>query len=356
LASASEDDIPLPSDPKTLLLVGLFTLAFLTALAVAREIAMPLALAIILKLVTQPLVRLLHRLKLPKGLGALLVVLLLLGLIGMVATGLGGPATSWAGKLPEALPKLQEQMPLLKQPLGALQDMMRQMRAFASGTSAGSGGALPISTSTLSLIASSTGNILAGLFTTLLILLYLLIFGDTFLRRVVEILPTFRDKRHAVELSQHVERDLSAYLTTITGINLVVGTCVFLIMLSCGVADPLLWAVLAFLFNFIPILGWIAGILLFAAVGVISSGITWWALAPAGLYLIVHIVEGEVISPMIIARRFTVNPVAVILALIFWYWLWGVMGAILAVPMLAITKIICDSIRPLRALGHFLEG
>jgi predicted PurR-regulated permease PerM len=114
--------------------------------------------------------------------------------------------------------------------------------------------------------------------------------------------------------------------------------------------------VTAFLVNFVPILGPVAAILIFLLAGILSLGVTWWALLPPGLYFLIHVLEGEIITPMLLARRFTINPVAVILALLFWYWMWGVLGAILAVPMLAITKIICDDIRPLRAFGHFLEG
>jgi predicted PurR-regulated permease PerM len=127
-------------------------------------------------------------------------------------------------------------------------------------------------------------------------------------------------------------------------------------MWACGVANPPLWGVIAFVLNFVPILGAMCGIVIFAMASILSLGVTWWALLPVGLYLCIHIVEGEVVTPMLIARRFTINPVAVILALVFWYWMWGVPGAILAVPMLAITKIICDDVRPLRALGHLLEG
>ena len=97
------------------------------------------------------------------------------------------------------------------------------------------------------------------------------------------------------------------------------------------------------------------GIVVFLMASVVSLGVSWWALLPVGLYLCIHLVEGEFATPMLLARRFTINPVAVILALIFWYWMWGVTGAILAVPLLAITKIICDDLRPLRAFGHLLE-
>jgi predicted PurR-regulated permease PerM len=90
--------------------------------------------------------------------------------------------------------------------------------------------------------------------------------------------------------------------------------------------------------------------------GVLSFGVTWWAVLPVGLYFAIHIIEADIATPMLLARRFTINPVALILALVFWYWMWGVPGAILAVPLLAIAKIVCDDLRPLRAFGHLLEG
>ena len=86
------------------------------------------------------------------------------------------------------------------------------------------------------------------------------------------------------------------------------------------------------------------------------SVMLWQALLPAALYIGFHLIEGETVTPMLLARRFTLNPVLVIISLIFWFWMWGIPGAILAVPMLAVTKIICDRVRPLTAFGHFLEG
>jgi hypothetical protein len=89
--------------------------------------------------------------------------------------------------------------------------------------------------------------------------------------------------------------------------------------------------------------------------GLLTLDSLWQALLPAALYLGFHLIEGETVTPMLLARWFTLNPVLVIISLVFWFWMWGIPGAILSVPMLAITKIICDSIRPLAAFGHFLE-
>jgi predicted PurR-regulated permease PerM len=208
----------------------------------------------------------------------------------------------------------------------------------------------------MGMLFSGTTTVAAGLFTTLIVLFFLLVSGETFMRRLVEILPTFAEKRQAVELTIDIERNVSAYLITVSVINFIVGLLTFLVMWACGVANPLLWGVIASFMNFVPILGPMVAIIVFLMASVLSLGVTWWALLPVGLYFLIHVLEGEIVTPMLMARRFTINPVAVILALLFWYWMWGVPGAILAVPMLAITKIICDDIRPLRALGHFLEG
>jgi len=176
------------------------------------------------------------------------------------------------------------------------------------------------------------------------------------LRRLVEILPRFSGKRHAVEIFEHIEHDISIHLVTITAMNGAVGAATALIMWTCGVGDPLLWGAVAFLLNFIPVIGPIIAVVIFLMAGLLSVEPLWQALLPGALYLGVHLIEGQSITPMLLAKRFTLNPLLVVLALIFWFWMWGVIGAILAVPMLAVTKIVCDRVPPLAAIGHFLEG
>ena len=113
---------------------------------------------------------------------------------------------------------------------------------------------------------------------------------------------------------------------------------------------------MAFLLNYVPILGTALGVLIFLLAGLLTVETLWLAPLPAGLYVGSHLIEGETLTPMLLAKRFTLNPVLVIISLVFWFWMWGIPGAILSVPMLATTKIICDRIRPLAAFGHFLEG
>ena len=185
---------------------------------------------------------------------------------------------------------------------------------------------------------------------------FLLVSGDTFLRRLVEVLPHFRNKRQAVDISQQIESDISAYLATITLMNAGVGVATGIVAAACGLGDPMLWGVIAFLLNYVPILGPMIGVITFLFAGLLSIDTLWVAFLPAGLYLAIHMIEGETVTPMLLARRFTINPVLVIVALVFWYWMWGVPGAILATPMLAVIKIVCDRVQSLSAFGHFIEG
>src|SRR5476649_1114168 len=138
--------------------------------------------------------------------------------------------------------------------------------------------------------------------------------------------------------------------------NAAVGIATAIVMWLTGVGDPILWGTVAFLLNYAPIVGPVSCVLIFLLAGLLTIDTFWQAFLPAGLYLGIHLVEGEVVTPLLLARRFTLNPVLVILSLVFWFWMWGVPGAILAVPLLAILKIISDRLRPLKALGHFLEG
>jgi predicted PurR-regulated permease PerM len=355
--AADETEMPLPSNPQTFFLGGLFALGVLAAVYLASPIILPVVLAFVFNLLLQPAVRLLGRLHLPRAVGALFIVLLVIGaLVGLVAA-LSVPAANWAERLPEGIPRLETHLQVIKGPIQALQKVIQQAEQVADAPpSQGSIVSVRRDLGITGALFAGTRSVLDGLFTTVLVLYFLLVAGNIFLRRIVEILPTFSNKRQAVDISQQVQEDISAYLVTITAMNAAVGVTTAAAMYLCGLGDPLLWGTIAFLLNYIPILGPFFGVCIFVLVGMLSFESLWWALLPPALYLGIHLAEGETLTPMLLARRFTLNPVLIILSLVFWFWMWGMLGAILAVPMLAILKIVCDRVRPLKALGHFLEG
>ena len=350
------EDLPLPSDPKVIFLGGLFVLALLAAAYIASEIILPFVFAIVLKLLLQPAFRILERLHVPQIIAALLLILALFGAVVGLGAAISSPARTWAAKLPEGIPRLQEQLNFLREPVDTLQRFLQQVQDFGETGPSPTVTASAQGPTLLSKLFTGTRNFASGFFTTVLFLFFLLVYGDIFLHRLVEILPRFKSKRQVVEIAQQIESDISAYLVTITIMNAAVGIATALAMSFTGVGDPILWGTVAFLLNYVPILGTALGVLIFLLAGLLTHDILWQALLPAGLYFGFHLIEGETVTPLLIARRFTLNPVLVIISLVFWFWMWGIPGVILSMPMLAITKIICDRLQPLAAFGHFLEG
>lgn len=363
VSQAIEDpeEMPLPKDPKLVFLGGLFIMALLACAYVARSVILPIVLAFLLKLLLQPVMRVFERIRVPRVIASLVVVALVLALLGGVGELLSGPAASWGKRLPQALPRLEQRLRVVRQPVDKLNEMVGHAQKAVSNS--GNKPIAPASASPLapgpsmkSVILANVQEFAVAFLTTFLMLFFLLNSGDTFLRRLVEVMPRFRDKRQVIDIAWQVESDISGYLITISVMNLLVGVVTGLAMWALGVHDPLLWGAVVFLLNYVPILGPLTGMVMFLAIGLLSLNPLWKAFMPMVVYVAVHLIEGETFTPMLLARRFTLNPVLVIIALLFWYWMWGVPGAILAVPMLAITKIVCDRVRPLAAFGHFLEG
>jgi predicted PurR-regulated permease PerM len=339
------------SDPQIVILSCLLVIAVLTICYFASEIVLPIVLAFVLSLLFQPAMRISERFRIPSGLAAVVLIIAVFAAIVAVGAAFSAPAAAWAQKLPSGVARLEERLHFLSQPIRALQSFLEQFDGGgAAGAATGTGATIEAA------LLKGTQHFASGFFETLLILFFLLMSGDTFLRRLVEIVPTFKDKRRIVALSQEIEDNISAYLITVTLMNAAVGVATAIAMWACGLGDPLLWGGLAFILNYVPILGPFAGVGLFLLAGLLTMDGLWQALLPAGIYFAIHLIEGEAVTPMLLARRFTLNPVIVVISLVFWFWMWGVPGAVLAVPMVAIAKIICDGVKPLTALGHFLEG
>jgi predicted PurR-regulated permease PerM len=347
------DEMPLPTDLRTILLLGIFVLLSFYTLYVAREILIPILFAFILNLLLQPAMGALTRLRLPRAIAALLMILVFFGAVGGIGVSISAPAAEWIAKAPESLTRLEQRLYFLKKPLAQLQDATKRVEDMAQGNQ-GNVTVAVNSPGLSSLLLLNTQSFLVGLGVTVVLLFFLLVTGDMFLRRFVEIIPKFSNKKQLVDISQEIERNISGYLFTITLMNMAVGFLTGLAAYLFGMSDPILWGVAALLLNYLPIFGPLLGTGMLLLAGLVTFDSIWQALLPAGAYLIIHIIEGETITPMLLARRFILNPVLVIISIVFWYWMWGVAGALLAVPLLATLKIICDRIRPLAAFGHFL--
>jgi len=353
-STEKHEAMPLPHDMHSLLLVAILCLLTLFTLYYASEVILPIVFALVLQLLLQPGMRVLGRLHIPKAIGAVMMIAMLLGGLAGLGVTLSGPATEWAAKAPESLPRLEHLLSIFREPVAQMQRATAQVETLAEGPVTDVKAVTVTGPGLGSFLSSGTRALLVGGLTTVVLLYFLPASGDLFLRRIVEILPTLTNKKQAVEISREIESNISGYLVTISLMNAVVGIATGLASYFCGLADPVLWGTVAFLLNYVPIIGPLFGMIILLVAGLLTFDTIGYAVLPAGLYLGIHLVEGQAVTPMLLARRFALNPVLVIVSLVFWFWLWGVAGALLAVPMLATAKIVCDRIRPLMALGHFL--
>ncbi|QNT77774.1 AI-2E family transporter [Entomobacter blattae] len=348
-------------------LLILTLLAIFYTLHFAASIILPFVLALVLNLLFAPLMRFFHkRAKLPKPLAAIFLIIVLFVVVSAIGTAISVPAARWIAKIPDSLPILEAKLSILKGPVHILQDGYNRLQFIIDQkiftetprlqpsiiTKGNSSELLTLGSSVL----SGTGELLFEMFTMLILLFFLLAEGDSLLWRVVEIMPTVLEKKRLIHIVGEIERNVSIYLVTITIMNILVGLANMIQCWVLGMPNPLLWGVLAFLLNYIPIIGPGVGIVIYFFVGLFAFPTLLMAFIPPLIYFFIHLVEGETLTPMLLAKRFTLNPVMVMASLMFWDWLWGISGAFLSLPMLAVLKILCDNINFLTPIGHILGG
>ncbi|MEA3021515.1 MAG: hypothetical protein QOK01_367 [Alphaproteobacteria bacterium] len=357
---SAPDQVRMKAGGTSVLTAGVVVLAGLAsvgALYVGKELLLPITLALVLKLLLQPIMDFLSvRLRLPAALSAVILIVCIFGAAVVVAFSISGPASGWLQKAPQVLPTLKEKLVLLRQPIDYLQGTFKELEDAATSTKDANVPTVAVkdTAAVASKLTGITLMVLGRIFTTMIVLFFLLAAGERLLRGLIEVLPRLRDKRQAVDIAVETQRQIGGYLVTITVMNTLVGIVTGLAMWACGLGDPVLWGATAFALNYIPILGPATGVGLFLVAGIVALEWPWQALVPALLYLSIHIMEGEIITPMLLAKRFTLNPVLVIVSLFFWHTLWGVPGALLAVPLLAMFKILCDRVEALKPVGHII--
>jgi predicted PurR-regulated permease PerM len=349
------DSLQGPFGVRSMALTGLFILASFYTLYFGRAFFLPIVLALLLNFLFSPFVRALKKLRIPEGLSAGLVVFGLLGGLALGIYQLSTPAYEWAQKAPQTMRRLEAKLRDFKKPVQTMSKASEQVEKI---TQVGGGKQAPtVEVRTESLgerVFSQATDLVANGMVMFILLFFLLASGDLFLRKLIRVLPSLADKKKAVEIARQIETDISAYLVTITIINIALGIAVWGITTLLGVPNPLLWGVLAMVTNYIPYLGAIIMIVVLAMVGFLTFKDTTQALMVPLSFVGLNILESYLVTPMVLGRRLTLNPVVIFLALTFWGWLWGVTGALLAVPIMVVFKIFCDHSEPLRPIGEFL--
>jgi len=335
-------------------ITGLFVLAVLYTLYFARAFLLPIVIAVLLDFLLSPIIRTLKRARIPEPVGAALLILTLLGVVGGTAYSLADPARQWMTKAPQSIAKVQSRLRELRRPVEQVTRTAEQVEAATEVAKSGPQEVVLRGPRLSERLFGTTQSLLTGALETIILLYFLLAVGDLFLQKLIKVLPQLGDKKKAVAIARETEASISTYLLTVALVNVGLGVAVTLVMLLIGMPNAVLWGSLAALAEFIPYIGATVMLALLAMAGLITFPDVGHALAVPGSYLAVNLLQANFVSPTVLGRRLTLNPVAILVGLVFWWWIWGVGGAFIAVPLLATFKIFCDHIESLAPIGEFL--
>jgi predicted PurR-regulated permease PerM len=359
-ATPSGEAIISPSAKVTPLQSVMIVLGTVAFLYFARPVILPIFMACVGAITLRPLIRWFSWCHIPPALSAAVVLCVLVSVIGIGFFQLGRPALTWMNDAPQHMADLRQRV------LKIFPRLARFSQAAVAVNNLGVTAAEKIEEQKKSptvevkdsrgsgTILNWTGTLLAGIMETLVLMYLLLASGDLFLQKLVHVMPTLRDKKRAVEISHEIQQNISNYLLTVSLINVGLGIIVSIGLYFMGVPNAAMWGMLVALLNFVPYFGPVVGIILLAIVGFLTFDTFWKAVLPVAWYFAFHLSEANIITPVLLGRRFTLNPVCIFVSLIFWMWLWGVPGALLSVPILVSIKVVCDRIPAMSQVSELL--
>lgn len=344
-----------PIDIRSIALTGIFVIAAFHALYVAKSIFIPLVLAILLSLMLRPPVRILNKVGIPDSVGASIVLAILTFALLFGFYALSTPAARWLNEIPRSARKIEYQLRSFEKPLNKVKEVSDAVEDVASRDEFGVQKVKIRNDGILDYLMMQTHGFLMLVFLTFAFLFFLLASGDIFLRKLVRVIPKLQDKKQAVDIVNKIQNNIAAYIFSISIINVGLGVAIATAMYFLGLPNPILWGAMAFLLNFVPYLGALTGVVVVGIVSIVEDRTIGYTLFVMLIYYSLTVTEGTIVTPMFVGHRLRLNPVVIFLALILWAWLWGIAGALLAVPILATFKILCDHLTPLKPIGEFIE-
>ena len=340
-------------------LVGLLVLGVLYTLYFARTLLVPIVAAVLLGFLLKPLIRLLHTFGIPEMLGTVVVFLTFILTVGVSAYLLAPPASRMVSRLPEDAAQAELRLRGITRRVGEMREAVDEVASVSTGApgEAARLGVVRIAPELLSArIIEGARSLVIGSAAAAFLLFLLLASGQRFLRSTISMLRTLDQQKRLVRIIQGIERDLSIYMVTTSIINIALGSAVGFALFLIGVPNPVLWGVAVAVLNFVPYIGAVVGSLLIGLVALASIDDLGRALLAPLVYLALNALEAYVITPQIVGARFSINPVAVLVAVAFWGWIWGIPGAFLAVPILTAASIVCGNIQTLRPIALILRA
>lgn len=340
-------------------LKGLFIIACFYTLYFARPVFLPIVIAFLLNFLLAPLVRILKKIYIPEPLSAVMLILIFLGAIGYGFYSLSGATKNWLSNGPQNIAVISSKIDTLimpvKKELSSFFNIREQIEKTAHINPKSQ--VITVTNSDLShfnTLFTSTGEFFTQLALIFFILYFLLAAGDFFLKKTVEILPTLQKKKEAIIIARQISSQITNFLLTKSYTGLALAVILTIVLHFEKMPRPLFWGILAAVFEFIPYIG-VAIVTFFCAFTsllVFNSPLTI-LLPPVSLFVITSIM-GNFIVPLVLSKSLTLHPVIVFVSVIFGGWMWGVPGALIAIPLVSILKIFCNNIQSLSALGKFL--
>nr|WP_245622511.1 AI-2E family transporter [Pseudoxanthomonas dokdonensis] len=324
---------------------------------IAQGVLLPILLAMFFALIGNPIIRLLGKLWVPRFLAALLVLVGGLSVAVVLANQLTTPAMEWFREAPREMRNLAPKLRELTKPV---QDANRAAESFARAAGGESDRKLQIIRTSLDdpyAKLMATPRLLASVLAVVLLTFFFMVYGQNLQRHAIALLPGRQQQKFTVGILQSIERAVSRYVLTISIINATVGLifAAALWALDFPVSEALLWGTMAALLNFAPYVGPLIGVLAMLLVGFVTFDDPLPSMLPAACYLLLHTLEGQIITPIILGRQMALSPLILILALMVFGSLWGIIGLLLAVPLLVCVKLVLARVEGMEGWARLLE-
>lgn len=329
----------------TLILGAGLMLALPFALKAGAEFFLPVTAALVIAVALVPLLEWLERRGLPSAVAAFLCLAFFLGIANMAVAAIVVPASNWVSALPQRIGRIKATVRPLVDVYASLDRSIDEMVRTIMLSRAGHVRTVQLETpnSLLSLLTTSAPYVIVQFVFAMLVILFFLAGWSRMRRQTILRRASFSSAMTLARVIQDVVDATSSYIATITVINLALGLVVAGCLALVGLPTPLMWGGLVALLNYVPYLGPIAATVMLGVGGLMTFADPWTAATPAAMFVGLHLVEANVVTPTIVGRRLTINPLLILVALSFWGWVWGTPGAVLAVPLLIILRTMMDA-------------
>lgn len=323
----------------------------------ADDIVVPILLAMFFALVGNPIIRTLQKLYVPRFLGATAVLAGGLASAFLLGNLLVEPAGDWVRQMPKEMRQMAPKLRAMAKPVQDANKAAQTIARAAGGEDARAVQVVKTTTDDPYRTLLTTPRMVASVLAVVLLTFFFMVFGESLQRNVLALLPGRQQKKLTVDILHSIERELSRYVLTITVINALLGMALAggLVLLGLAWPEAILWGTVAMLLNYAPYVGPLVGVLLMLMVGVLSFDDPVRALLPAGVYLGLHTLEGQIVTPIVLGRRMALSPLVLILGLMVFGWMWGVAGLLLAVPLLVCTKLVLERIEGLEGWARLMS-